>query len=71
MKRLIVRAVRGEIKCAFAHMHTSQPEGYIQWFSWAKDMSKTHVQRECLGCGLLELWTPKSAAEIMGKAVSR
>lgn len=49
---------RGEHPC---DAHTPQPEGYIQWHAWAKEMSKTHKQRRCVGCGLYQIWEPKSA----------
>lgn len=41
--------------------HTFQPEGYIEWHGWAEEMSKTHVQRQCHGCGLYMIWEPKPA----------
>ncbi len=39
--------------------HTPCPSGYVQWHYWADQMSKTHKQVRCPGCGLLSLWVPK------------
>ncbi len=45
--------------CPQIEDHTWAPEGYIQWHAWAKEMSKTHKQRKCSGCGLYKIWEPK------------
>lgn len=39
--------------------HTVDPPGYLQWTEWAEQMEKTHVQRQCRGCGLWAVWVPK------------
>jgi hypothetical protein len=43
--------------------HTPSPRSYLQWGEWADKMRRTHVQRQCRGCGLWEVWEPKEAAE--------
>lgn len=45
--------------CLNADRHTPQPRGYLAWHEWAEEMSKTHVQERCPGCGLLHIWVPK------------
>lgn len=39
--------------------HTPRPAGYLNWHAWAEEMSKTHKQRKCKGCGLYKIWDPK------------
>jgi excisionase family DNA binding protein len=39
--------------------HIEGPEGYVEWHLWAEEMSKTHNQRKCKGCGLYTIWVPK------------
>ncbi len=39
--------------------HEYGPNGYLQWFAWAKKMSKTHKQIKCECCGLYVLWVKK------------
>ena len=46
--------------CPNIEDHTPQPEGYIQWHSWAEEMAKTHKQRKCSGCGKYSIWEPKA-----------
>ena len=41
--------------------HTPQPEGYMQWHSWAYRMMRTHKQLMCEQCGLWSIWVPKDA----------
>jgi hypothetical protein len=46
--------------CRRQDLHTpGQPGGYLQWHRWATEMSATHFQRRCPGCGLFEIWEPK------------
>lgn len=45
--------------CPHLEDHTSCPEGYLEWHSWAEFMSKTHRQVRCCGCGLYAIWEPK------------
>lgn len=41
--------------------HTpGQPAGYLAWHEWAEEMSKTHKQKRCPGCRLLQIWVPKN-----------
>ncbi len=53
---------RDEVLCPNVEDHTPRPEGYIQWHTWAEQMSKTHRQSKCAGCGKYTIWTPKRAA---------
>lgn len=46
----------GSFTCAD---HTPQPEGYLQWHSWADRMSRTHRQLRCSQCGLFKIWVPR------------
>jgi len=41
--------------------HTDCPSGYVAWHAWAEQMSKTHYQRRCKGCGLYAIWEPRKA----------
>lgn len=42
--------------------HTpGQPDGVAQWHDWRIEMEKTHVQRQCKGCGLWDIWELKPA----------
>ena len=36
--------------------HTESPHGYLGWHAWADEMGRTHVQRQCQGCGLWAIW---------------
>ena len=45
--------------CPQVHLHSPQPEGYLQWHDWADKMRKTHVQKQCPGCGLWAIVVPK------------
>lgn len=43
--------------------HTQSPSNYLAWDDdWAERMGKTHVQRQCKGCGLWAIWEPKGAS---------
>lgn len=43
--------------CPNAEEHTKgQPNGYLAWHDWAADMSRTHHQIRCNGCGRYEIW---------------
>jgi hypothetical protein len=39
--------------------HTHCPDGYLQRDEWMEQMSETHDQRQCRGCGLWAIWEPK------------
>jgi hypothetical protein len=43
--------------------HTDAPTGYLAWHAWAERMDKTHVVRQCHGCGLWAIWERKTVAE--------
>lgn len=45
--------------CANGGNHTPSPPGYLAWHDWAEEMSKTHDQKRCPGCGLYAVWVPK------------
>ncbi len=45
--------------CSNFEDHTPCPTGYLDWHSWAEQMSKTHKQRKCCGCGRYAIWEPK------------
>jgi hypothetical protein len=47
--------------CPQAHLHTEGPASYLEWHAWAEEMSKTHVQERCPGCGLWKIVKPKGA----------
>ena len=51
-------------KCKLKHLHTPQPEGYIEWHTWTEQMYKTHRQKKCKGCGLWMIWEKKEPKEI-------
>jgi hypothetical protein len=63
MKREIPEAVKLPNGC----VHTPQPEGYLQWHSWADQASKTHAQIKCEKCGLWQIWLPKAQARAINK----
>lgn len=51
--------------CPQAEQHgdTDAPTGYVARFEWAEEMSRTHEQRQCEGCGLYKIWVPKARPE--------
>lgn len=46
--------------CPKASQHTPNPSGYIDWCNWADEMSKTHKQIRCDGCGLWSIWVKRT-----------
>ena len=48
-------------------VHTPMPEGYIEWYEWARRASKTHAPINCPCCGLFKIWKPKK----MARAINR
>jgi hypothetical protein len=48
--------------CPQAAQHTPEPDGYVVWHFWADEMSKTHDQQRCPGCGLWKIWVPNARA---------
>lgn len=46
-------------ECPKGEPHTVMPDGYLQWHTYAEELSLTHKQRRCPGCGLYALWVPK------------
>ena len=53
--------------CPNAHNHTKAPRGYLEWSEWSEEMSKTHTQIICNGCGRWSIWVPKAEARINGR----
>lgn len=47
-------------ECEHAATHTPCPAGYLEWGEWADEMSKTHKQRRCEGCGRFHIWVPRA-----------
>ena len=45
--------------CPQADQHTPAPTGYLGWWEWADEMSETHVERKCPGCGRWLIWELK------------
>lgn len=48
--------------CPNAVQHTPHPVGYVAHSDWADQMLKTHRQKRCDGCGILNIWEPKDPA---------
>ena len=46
------------VRCSCESSHTPCPFGYVDWFDWAAEMSKTHKQIRCRGCGKFSVWIP-------------
>jgi hypothetical protein len=46
-------------ECERGGTHTPQPTGYLAWFEWADEMSKTHRSTRCRYCGLFAVWVPR------------
>jgi len=51
-------------RCPNTEKHTDCPEGYLDWYKWAEDKSKTHDQVPCYGCGLYVIWEPKEKRKV-------
>ena len=41
--------------------HEPHPEGYIAHSEWADQMTRTHSQRQCKGCGRWSVWERKDS----------
>lgn len=39
--------------------HTEGPGGYLSRLEWARQMTKTHTQTRCPGCGLWKVWVKR------------
>ena len=55
--------------CPQADKHTKRTgtpgplsNDYSHWNDWCEEMSKTHTQITCEGCGCYEIWLPHAAA---------
>lgn len=62
LKKVIASANVAKALCPDFQHHTLCPiadHDYIGWHAWAKEMSKTHRQIRCTGCGLYTIWIPK------------
>jgi hypothetical protein len=44
--------------------HTPCPTGYVNWWSWAERMNRTHGQRQCEGCGRWAIWYERPPGEL-------
>ena len=51
--------VKDTSDCPNSDLHTPSPDGYDGWHEWANEMTKTHKQKKCPGCGLLAIWEKK------------
>lgn len=70
MRVCFVDTVRREIvnpQCLSAETHTPQPVDYCGFFEWAREMSKTHVQRRCSSCDLLAVWVERVPCSECGR----
>lgn len=45
--------------CPNAAEHTPSPRFELHKYEWAERMMRTHDQRQCDGCGLYVIWTPR------------
>lgn len=45
--------------CPNVAEHTYGPDGYVQWHAWAEEMSKSHTQQKCPGCGFFLIVRPR------------
>jgi len=52
--------MRTKEACPERAQHTPEPDGYLQWHAWAREMGRTHDQRRCPGCGLYAIWVRRS-----------
>ena len=50
--------------------HTPEPAGYVARSDWAGQMMKTHVQRQCRGCGKYQIWVPKTMRAQRGEGAA-
>jgi hypothetical protein len=60
-----IKVVKGEFVPEFpdeCEPHTPTPSAYHARFDWMQEMAKTHVQRQCRGCGLWAVWDPGPGA---------
>ncbi len=48
------------MRCPKQHLHTKDPEGYVQWHEWAEKKSARHYQVQCPGCGRYAIWKRKA-----------
>lgn len=48
--------------CPDFKKHTKQPDGYVEWHTWAEKKEKTHVQTQCPTCKLWAIWVKKEKA---------
>lgn len=52
-----------EPACPNQAEHTPCPVGYLEWWSWAERMNRTHGQRRCPGCNRWVIWCERAAGE--------
>jgi hypothetical protein len=61
-----IRYVKGELVILHpeeCEPHATEPSGYLANAEWKTEMAKTHVQRQCKGCGLWAIWEPKQTGD--------
>ena len=46
------------------------PKGYIQFFEWCKEKSKTHKQIKCPECGLYKIWVRRNKQNLIAIEVA-
>jgi hypothetical protein len=46
-------------ECPNSAQHVPCPEGYIAWWEWVDEMSKTHNSAQCSSCWFWVLLVPK------------
>lgn len=59
----MTRRADAEPPCPNQAEHTPCPSGYLDWFSWAERMNRTHGQRRCEGCGRWAIWYRRTPGE--------
>lgn len=67
MPTSVLTALADEINTEFSGRipcddHADAPAGSWgdrEFLEWAEEMEKTHVNEQCIGCGLWKIWTPK------------
>lgn len=72
MSRLTIREKHERVgfnhrHCPRIELHTSCPEGYIQWHAWAERMMKTHKQKRCPECGFWSIWVLEEEKAVPSK----
>lgn len=64
--RRVVRAAKRGERIVGCRRPKDEPEGYLEWHTWAERKSKTHKQVRCREHGLFHVWLPKRRAPSSG-----